>query len=59
MTNNIYWQSFIEQLQKDKNPLYQLLKKTEVEDSQELIIYHPTEEGKAEIEQKWGKYKLN
>jgi CRISPR-associated protein Cmr6 len=55
MTNNIYWQSFIEQLQKDKNPLYQLLKKTEVEDSQELIIYHPTEEGKAEIEQKWGK----
>ena len=55
MTNNIYWQSFIEQLQKDKNPLYQLLKDTEVEVNQELIIYHPTEEGKVEVEQKRGK----
>ena len=57
MDNNQEWQDFLQKLQKDKNPLYELLMETELSIGENLIIYHPTEEGKAEVEKKQGKIK--
>lgn len=46
-TSGQQWQSFLAQLKKDKNPLYELLKDSEPqEDGAELKLYFPTEEAK-------------
>ncbi len=55
MDNNKDWQDFLQKLQKDKNPAYDLLKETELDVGENLTIYHPTEEGKAAVEKQRGK----
>ena len=55
MNKNKEWLNFLQKLQKDNNALYELLKETDLDAGKELRIYHPNEEGKAEIEKKRGK----
>ncbi|NER08122.1 MAG: CRISPR-associated protein Cmr6, partial [Okeania sp. SIO3C4] len=55
MDNNQEWQDFLQKLQKDKNPLYELLKETELDVGEKLTIYHPIEEEKAKVEKQRGK----
>lgn len=55
MNNDQEWPQFLQKLQKDKNPLYELLNQTELDIGENLIIYHPTEEGKIKLEKQRGK----
>ena len=55
MNNDQEWEQFLQKLQKDKNPLYELLNQTELDIGENLIIYHPTEEGKIKLEKQRGK----
>ncbi|NES01752.1 MAG: type III-B CRISPR module RAMP protein Cmr1 [Okeania sp. SIO2F4] len=55
MDNNQEWQYFLQKLQKDNINMYELLKETELDIGENLTIYHPTEEGKADVGKQRGK----
>ena len=53
---NAEWKKFLEKLKKDKNPLYELLGESQLEEKgNELILYLPTPEQQAEVQSKSGK----
>jgi len=55
MTAQQEWQKFLGKLQKDKNPLYDLYKDSQLEIGTEITIYFSDEEAKTKASAKWQK----
>ncbi|MFN7865048.1 MAG: RAMP superfamily CRISPR-associated protein [bacterium] len=55
MTAQQEWQKFLGKLQKDKNPLYDLYKDSQLEIGTEITIYFSDEEAKKKASAKWQK----
>jgi CRISPR-associated protein Cmr6 len=55
MTAQQEWQKFLEKLQRDQNPLYDLYKDSQLEIGTEITIYFSDEEAKEKASAKWQK----